>query len=34
MNGIRLAAANRSASGQYDAENMAALADSLRPFCP
>ena len=33
MVGIRLADANEGASQQYDAENMAALADSLRPFC-
>ena len=34
MVGIRLADANEGASQQYDAENMAALADSLRSFCP
>jgi hypothetical protein len=34
MVGIRLADAYEGASGQYDAENMAALADSLRPICP
>jgi len=34
MVGIRIADAPEGASGQYDAENMAALADNVRSFCP
>ena len=34
MTGIRLVDADEDMPGIYDAENMAALADSLRSFCP
>jgi CubicO group peptidase (beta-lactamase class C family) len=33
MTGIRLADAYRGSPGQYEAEGMARLADSLEPFC-
>ena len=34
MTGFRLADASEGSPGQYDAENMAALADSLSSLCP